>query len=183
MRAPLIVNVGSINSIDKDRMRLYPSEFKVLFKAEKITSALDFLNSLNEISGVVNEVNPYVNRLIEMNFQIYPEVISTMSQISKHIEVQEVMLRRLEKKLEIINRILKLSEIDIENKRKNQESRSQFNMTEYEKSHPRYVTAKLKANVLSSRKRECCAAIIEYKRFNSHLEESISKIEELKAAV
>lgn len=109
------------NSIDKNNYSISPQECALVYRMEKISGSLRFLKSLRSISNLYPEVNAAINRIIEMNRSLYPELCSSLipvsedlSKLKKELEPLEKSLTKYEHKLEILDSKLlrKLENID-----------------------------------------------------------------------
>ena len=74
----LVVNVRNIWSNEKTRMSVYPQESMFIFKVEKITGALHFLQSLKKAAetfdDISHEINGHIATLLDFNYQLYPKI-------------------------------------------------------------------------------------------------------------
>ena len=58
----------------------------MIYKMEKISGALHFLNNLKSISTIIPEVENTISRIIELNTSIYPEITGAIPPIEKEIK-------------------------------------------------------------------------------------------------
>lgn len=98
------------NSTDKNSYSVSPKECALVYRMEKISGSLRFLKSLRSISSLYSEVEPAINRIAEMNRDIYPELCSSLIIVSEdllklknELEPQEKSLTKYEHKLDILN--------------------------------------------------------------------------------
>ena len=89
----LVVNVRNILNDEQDRMRVYPKECLFLFKVEKITDALYFLQSLKSVASVFDDIkqdiNEYIDTILAYNFELYPEIKKQCCAIENRIELEK----------------------------------------------------------------------------------------------
>ena len=74
------------NKHDQERYKIKPSECPMIFRMEKICEALHFLTGLQKLSAIYDEVQIAIDRIIEMNRQIAPEVDKALPPIKPEIE-------------------------------------------------------------------------------------------------
>lgn len=74
------------NERDREYYKIRKSESAMIFKMEKISGALHFLNNLKSISEIIPEVNDSISRIIELNNLIYPNIIEAIPPISLEIK-------------------------------------------------------------------------------------------------
>lgn len=85
------------NKHDQNRYTIKPSECSMIFRMEKICEALYFLTGLQKLSAIYDEVQIAIDRIIEMNRQIAPEVDKALPPIKPEIEALKRLHRIVEK--------------------------------------------------------------------------------------
>lgn len=71
---------------------IYPEEFETMFIAEKITCALDVLESLNSLLPILPEVEDAIKGIKNLNCQIIPKISTMLSSIEP--EIKKLQKRR-----------------------------------------------------------------------------------------
>lgn len=178
---PCVINVRPMFSDDKIRMQSYPDETPILFKVEKITGALDFLNSLTAIAKEVKTVQPHIDRLLEINMMLFPEVQDAIAKINKKVEKQTVVKSELNKQIAALSEKLTLFEEEITRLRAEATQKNHpFNLNDYEILHPEYVSLKSKKSDVQSQLHKVNRLIGDFNSFLSFLNRSLIRIEEVK---
>lgn len=85
------------NERDREYYKIRKSESAMVFKMEKISGALHFLNNLKSISEIIPEVNGAISRIIELNNSIYPNIIEALPPISHEIKDLTCELHKVER--------------------------------------------------------------------------------------
>lgn len=177
---PCIINVRPMLGNEKIRMQSYPEEALILFKVEKITGALDFLNSLTAIAKEVKTVQPYIDRLLEINMSLYPEVQQAIAKINKKVDEQLPVKAELEAQISSLSKELAPFEEEISRLRANATKENPFSIREYESTHTGYVTLRDQKRNLGAELSKVYRLISDLKSFLNILNSSASKIEGLK---
>lgn len=177
---PCVINVRPMFGEDKIRMQSYPDETPMLFKVEKITGALDFLNSLCAISKEVKTVQPYIDRLLEINMILYPEVQETIAKLNNKVEEQTGTKTKLDKQIATLSEKLTPFEQEVSRLRAESTKELPFNMNNYELAHPEYQILKAEKNDLQSQLYKVNRLINDFNSFLGILNHSLIKIEAVK---
>lgn len=177
---PCVINVRPMFNDDRVRMQTYPDETPILFKVEKITGALDFLNSLSAIAKEVKTVQPHIDRLLEINLSLYPEIQVAISKINKKISEQDRVKTNLETKIACLTEQLIPFEDEITQLRSASTEENPFNLSNYELSHPEYQNLKGEKSDMQSQLYKVNRLIGDFNSFLGILNRSVSKLEELK---
>ena len=74
------------NEREINNYKIKKSECAMIYKMEKISGALHFLNNLKSISTIIPEVENTISRIIELNTSIYPEITGAIPPIEKEIK-------------------------------------------------------------------------------------------------
>ena len=177
---PCVIHVRSMFSEEKLRMQTYPDETPILFKVEKIIGALDFLKSLTAIAKEVSMVQPYINRLLELNLALYPEVKEAATKVRAKVEEQRAIKTNIE--TQISNFSEKLVPFDTEIKKLQAEAPKEnpFKLSTYETAHPEYVKIKSAKNNLYSQLYKVNRRIDDFNSFLKILDRSLLKLDEIK---
>ena len=177
---PCVINVRPMFGDDKTRMQSYPDETPILFKVEKITGALDFLNSLSAIAKEVKTVKPHIDRLLEINMTLYPEIQDAIAKINKKVEEQVVIKSKLEEQIAALSEKLTPFEDEITRLRAEATQEKPFNMNDYETLHSEYVSLKSKRSDVQSQIYKVNRLISDFNSFLGILNRSLTKIEDVK---
>ena len=177
---PCVINVRPMFGDDKIRMQSYPDETPILFKVEKITGALDFLNSLRSIAKEVKTVQPHIDRLLEINLMLYPEVQDAIAKVNKKVEEHTVIKSKIDKHIATLSDKLIPFEEEVSRLRAESTKEFPFNMSNYELTHPEYQTLKAEKSDLQSQLYKVNRLISDFNSFLGILNHSLTKIEEVK---
>ena len=86
------------NDRERQNYKIKKTESAMIYKMEKISGALQFLNNLKTISTIIPEVESSISRIIELNKTIYPEVIEAIPPIELEIKNLSRELNKIERK-------------------------------------------------------------------------------------
>jgi hypothetical protein len=178
-----ILSVRCMMSGERTKVKTYPGESQILFKVEKITGALDFLDSLNKVASIIDEIRPYINQLREMNYSLCPEITNAMSKIAKYIEQEECSIKSLKKTQSAMIKKMAPYEEEIEKLKKDSKKGKNFDMSTYENTHVEYRKAKSEKRELDSQINKHENTLGDYQSFYRILENSVKKINGLRVAV
>lgn len=177
---PCVISVRPMFGEDRARMQSYPEETPILFKVEKITGALDFLNSLTAIAKEVKTVQPHIDRLLEINMTLYPEVQDAIAKINKKVEEQTVIKSKLDMHIAALSEKLTPLEEEITRLRAEATQERPFDMNDYAILHPEYLSLKATQNGEQSQLCKVNRLISDFNSFLDILNRSLTKIEEVK---
>ena len=85
------------NESEHEYYKITPYECAMIFRMEKISGALHFLKSLNKLSDIYNDVQTVINRILELNSLIYPEVNNAIPPIELEINDLKRALQPIER--------------------------------------------------------------------------------------
>lgn len=177
---PCVISVRPMFGEDRARVQSYPEETPILFKVEKITGALDFLNSLTAIAKEVNTVQPHIDRLLELNMALYTEVQDAIAKINKKVEEQTVIKSKLDKRIVALSERLAPLEEEIFRLRAEATQERPFDMNDYAILHPEYLSLKATKSGEQSQLCKVNRLISDFNSFLDILNRSLTKIEEVK---
>lgn len=138
---------------DQDRVyyQVSPAECAMVYRMEKISGALHFLNSLRQFSELYGEINDAIERILEMNRQIYPNVVSAIPPVSVEISKLKTELHPL-----VAEADMKQKRFDkLQQKLDTRYERAKDNVsymdikTAFIKSYPSYMVLAEELNVLN----------------------------------
>lgn len=182
----LLVNVRNVWDNERNRMRAYPQESLFMFKVEKITGALHFLNSLRNVASafveIEKDINKHIETLLSYNFEIYPKVRVQYEEIEKRIAKEQYELSIKESKRDSVVCSLKSYEEELEDLCKEITSWFERNEKEdiYKKSNPEYVRLLNEKQDLNAKISEHRNHINEYSNFNTMLQEAMKLIDSVR---
>ena len=168
---------------DERMFAMMPNESISVFKAEKLSGALLFLESLEQIKDLCPETEQVMAEIKEMNFQIKPEVIATIDSITEDLKPLESELSSLNKRMDKLERIIDFHTQIINNKTKGKTwSEAKKIREEYEKKHPNYVDTCNRKKELYEEISELEILVRRRKRLKERMETCLSRIETKMAA-
>lgn len=88
--------VRHANEADIEEYKIMPSEISMIYKMEKITGALRFLNNLRKFSELDEDVEVAINRIVELNNLILPEIEAAIPSVKFEIKGLNKILEPLE---------------------------------------------------------------------------------------
>ncbi len=177
---PCVINVRPMFSEEKTRMQSYPEEMPILFKVEKIMGALGFLKSLTKIAKEVSMVQPYIDRLLEINLALYPEIKEAITKVTAKIDEQKSIKTNIETQISIFSEKLVPFELEIKKLQNKSTKKKPFRMSDYETTHSEYVEVRNTKNSLRSQLHKVTRRIDDFKSFLNILNRSLLKLDEVK---
>lgn len=104
-------NVRNVRDFDEMELKCYrdnPVEYELLFRMEKISGGLKFLESIGQFSDISDNVEAAIQRIKRLNVMIYPELSEVTVPIAKEVEElldimnEQISIRdSLEKRVEV----------------------------------------------------------------------------------
>jgi chromosome segregation ATPase len=98
------------------RYKLYKNEMRIVFKAEKITGSLSFLEKFKELTQYFPQIQDYIDGINDLNIKLYPEIETMMAKIQsdidrikKELEIEKEYIKEIEEEIKPYNE--KLNEI------------------------------------------------------------------------
>lgn len=85
------------NDADEQNYKIAPHEISMIYKMEKISGALRFLDNLRQINEIYSEISDVIDRIIEMNRLILPEVEEAIPPVEEEIIALNKELAPLQK--------------------------------------------------------------------------------------
>lgn len=158
--------------------KIKPSECAMIFRMEKISGALHFLQSLHKLSDIYTDVQVAINRIIELNKAIYPEIIKAIPPIKQEIRDLQYKLKSIEriydnkhKRYVYLDNILNL----IINKESDSTQKENIE-TEFKKQHPDYSMLEQQVQKLNKQ-------IFEYKDLIYEREQTVQRLKSFKELI
>lgn len=125
---------------DEKIFKMMPKESISVFKAEKISGALLFLNSLKQLQSFWSEVSDIIAEIRDMNASIKPEVESVVENITNDIIPLEEKQEHNYKQLDNIKKKISFHKFWIQLQiKKSRERTKQEVIDNYKAKHPIYV--------------------------------------------
>lgn len=177
---PCIINIRHMFNEERTRMRAYPEETPILFKVKKITDALDFLSNLSEISKEVKDVQPHIDRLLEINISLYPEILNTIAKINSKIDEKYVAKSKYVAQIDDLSKDLVPFEEEISRLKKEATQDRPFIMDNYETEHTMYLQLKAQKNNLQSKVYMISCIIDDLNSFLNFLNQAVKKLDKIK---
>lgn len=133
-----VVNLVSFDDLQMIDYEKNPKEYELLFRMEKISGALKFVESLEQFSSILKFVRRAIVKIEDLNSKIYPElsecivpIREEVCKLKEEVDDLESQYDKLEKKVE-----KHYSKIEIiKNKYKDQEDKEKAE-SRYLKRHP-----------------------------------------------
>lgn len=85
------------NESEREYYKITPKECAMIFRMEKISGSLYFLKSLSKISEIYNGVQNVIERILELNNIIYPEINNAIPPIEQEIKDLKKALQPIER--------------------------------------------------------------------------------------
>lgn len=182
----LVVNVRNIWSNEKTRMSAYPQEFMFIFKVEKITGALHFLQSLRKAAetfdDISHEINGHIATLLDFNYQLYPKIqeqyaINT-GRIEKDMALKQGKEEERNKLVEELKPYYeKMEEYIKDCKRWDERQAKEW---EFKRNNPNFVEKQESKSQLDREIADLNNRINDYKNFNNLLQSSMELIDSVR---
>ena len=126
-------------------------------------------------------VQPHINRLLELNMALYPEVQSAVVKISDKVTKQKQIKKALEIEIAALSEKLAPFEKEVEKLRSDATKENPFSIIgNYELAHPDYKKFKDELNDKTSRLYSVNRLISDLESFLSILNCSLSKVDDVR---
>lgn len=79
------LTIRNASSVDIEEFDLEPHRVELLFKADKVTGALHFIDSIKKVAVHYTPACGYVNRLLSMNNQLFDELYAEMNIVEERV--------------------------------------------------------------------------------------------------
>lgn len=86
------------NDRERQHYKIKITESAMIYKMEKISGAIHFLNNLKSIATIIPEVEKSISRILELNKTIYPAIIEAIPPIELEIKSLSGELKKIERK-------------------------------------------------------------------------------------
>lgn len=102
-----IQGVTEYNKVELANYNENPHEYEILFRMEKISGALAFLESIEQFTCISRYVRRAIVRIEDLNINIYPELIAVIEPLSDEVEKLFRKVQKIRKKKESLHEELK----------------------------------------------------------------------------
>ena len=169
--------IRDYNDSDKEEFDVMPKEFIIAFKGEKISSALEFIDSLEKLSVLCPELFDVTKEIREMNACIKPEVESVLTKVK--VEIKQLKRERdeLMKEIEKIEKKISFHCNQLNYYIENKTKQTKEDVRKWYKSiHPEYQNLKEQKKELELDKYELIEQYSKRKRLKKRIERCIETI-------
>jgi len=107
LRDKYYIGIRTARMASKQEIQRYtisPEEITLVYRMEKITGALHFLNSLRKIQEIYDGVEQAINKIKEFNANFYPEIIKAIPPVKEYISELNNKLKPIEKNFSFIQK-------------------------------------------------------------------------------
>ena len=178
--------IRPFNSYDQEIYEMMPTESVSVFKTEKITSALLFIQGLKEINEICPDVGDVMDEIYELNKAIAPEVERVLVSIDNDLKPLEEeqnknmqQLEKYEKKIAFHEKMMeKFADKRKEYAKYRKQPYDKYETQElYEKNHPDYVQALKSKEELQKEMRELGEVIRKRNTLKNRMETCRSRLD------
>lgn len=156
---------------DEELYKIAPKEISMIYKMEKVSGSLKFLDNLRDIKEIYSEISDSINRIIEMNRTILPEVECAIPPIEVEIKDLNADILPLKKQLKscqvkfdkLQQQFDKIFERELHKTGYLSDEDNAKIKKEFENNNPRYVELKVTINDLKNRISELDNSILNRK--------------------
>lgn len=175
-----VADLISFNEYQLADYQKNPAEYELLFRMEKISGALRFVNSLNNFSSLFEFIRKAIETIEKLNVEIYPELCERIIPIREEVAKLKEVVHELSAKYDMLEKKAKRHYKNIEiiqNRYKKTENKDAAEK-KYYKSHPELTELE---DVISKLNAELCPQrrlLFMREKFLNSLESCKSKIED-----
>lgn len=174
-----LINVWNISAVEKRRYEIYPIEFLLVTKVEKITGALVFLENLNALSSIFNEIESSVTEIKEMAKQVIPEIIQGEEKVDEELSKIRAELAAMQFEYDTYLKAIASHEDVLNGLCENKSVEEQSNLkAEYDITHPEYKELKTKRDRVACKISDLKVKYADRDSFLSILKESLKRVED-----
>ena len=91
----LYIGLRTISGLEVSAYRLHPEDMELVYKTEKITGALDLLESMRVFTTVSSKVDSAIAEIQEMNRSIAPQILSAIDKIELELSSLNLKIESL----------------------------------------------------------------------------------------
>jgi chromosome segregation ATPase len=165
---------------EQNQLKLYPDQMAIVFKASKLTAALDLIDKLRSTAAIYEPALKAVDQIQDINRMFAPELERWIAKISADIEALNVELEPYKNELSLVEEQIGVhnSEIDSIYKADSQK-RTLFAITEeYRKAHPELADLEMRRGKMRDKVNEINARIMNFNNFSTTLQRCYQRIDE-----
>ena len=137
----------TIRNISSDEIRdyeVYPHEMVMVFEAEKISGALEFIEGLTELEQIDGNISSVVEEIISMTEKLLPELENNIASVQSEIDRLNKKEEELAAEIESLEKRMEphVSAINAtwEKRRTERNTYNRYDIEyEYKEKHPEYV--------------------------------------------
>lgn len=97
-----VKGVTKFNNLELKKYNDNPTEYELLFRVEKISGALAFLDSMEKFISISSSVKKAIAKIEELNIEIYPELVKCIKPLSIEVDKLHAKYLKLKNKKEEI---------------------------------------------------------------------------------
>ena len=97
-----LLSVRNADNQAKELYKIYPNESTIAFQAEKVSGALQLLESLRKLTDIYPKITLHINRIIELNIKLLPNFEDAIPRIEKEVESRQNELNKLKEEQEAL---------------------------------------------------------------------------------
>lgn len=176
-----LCSVRCVNASEERKIKLYPEEMTIVFKASKLTAALDLIDKLQLSGSIYAPALEAIGRIKDINRLFAPELKTWMAKTRSQIEFYNSELLQHKEQLTLVEEDIKLhnDKIDaIYNNDSNPQKKKREILEEYRRKYPEFVRLEKVCNELSEKINEINSRISDYQNFAYTLQECYQRIAE-----
>jgi|GEM_PF-4414641 len=137
------IGLRAISNSEIGEYKVHKIEMELMFKTEKITGALELLNSMKDFTSISPKVNDAIVEIQDMNRKLAPQIIEKIKELEAEIREMDIKIDSLSKEYERLGALLKpyyderavlIQSVDI--------TKSPDLSNKYEEEHPVFVMLK-----------------------------------------
>ena len=168
-------------SNELEQIKAYPDEMSIIFKASKLTTALDLIDKLQIAGEIYEPALEAVDRIKDINRLFAPELEKWIAKLLAKMEGLKQELQQPQEQLSLIQEALDSHHKEISNiyEANNNPNKSMSKTTEeYRKTHPDFVELEQERDKLVDRINNINSRIRDYNTFADTLQKCYQRIDD-----
>lgn len=144
-----VQGVTEYNKVELASYNENPQEYELLFRMEKISGALAFLESIEQFASISRYIRRAIVQIEDLNINIYPELLDVIEPLSEEVEKLYKKVQKLRNKKDSLHEELEPYYEKIKNiraKYKKDEDKDSHEES-FRKKHPKFVKLEEEYNV------------------------------------
>jgi len=175
-------HVANLISFDDYQLADYqknPAEYELLFRMEKISGALRFVNSLDRFSTIFKFIRRAIVKIEDLNLEIYPELTASIIPIREEVAKHKNEVQKLSEEYDILEKKTErhYSKIEIIQNRYKESEDKETAEKNYYKRHPELTELENLIRKLKAELRPLSSLLKMRNKFLDSLEKCKSAIE------